>query len=112
MTEPDREPDAEAGLAAEVDEIEVEWTTAVHQAVLDMEEARARAEADAEVQRQALAAIWAAEWDALTPGEREAREAAAEAERYQEHQAYLEEQAEAELFEHLETEIGEPEIGD
>jgi hypothetical protein len=103
----DQEPDAEAEAEASD-----EWTPAIHQAVLDMEEAAVRREAEREALAQASAAIAQAAWDALTLEEREAQEAACVAEGEREHQAYLEEQAEAELFDRLEAEMGEPEIGD
>ena len=99
----DQEPDAEAEAGAEVDEIEVGWTTAVHQAVLDMEAGFRAAEAEAEATRVAeQAALEAAgapqfgTWEEYYERER---------------QAYLEEKAEAESFANLEAEIGEPEIG-
>jgi DNA-binding helix-hairpin-helix protein with protein kinase domain len=98
-----QEPDAEAND---------EWTPAIHQAILDMEEAVVRREAEREALAQANAVIAQATWDALTPEEKEALEAEREAEGEREHQAYLEEQAEAELFDRLEAEISEPEIGD
>jgi hypothetical protein len=112
MTSNAPDPDAEAEVAAEVDGIQVEWTTTVHQYVLDMEEAATRREAESEALAQANEAIAAAAYDALTLEEKEALEAEYQAEGYREHQAWLEEQAEPELFDRLEAEISEPEIGD
>jgi hypothetical protein len=99
----DQEPDAEAEVGAEVDEIEVGWPTAVHQLVLDMEAGFRAAEAEAEAARVAEQAAL----EAAGGPQFETWEEYCEHER----QAYLEEKSEAEFFANLEAEIGEPEVG-